>query len=164
VLLDLGEIIGSSFFTADLYLLSFWHKVLRAGTEVKAASVPHVASAPEEGKASELVQGLLCAGHSFKNLPETCMEGSEGPVWGKVLEGPRIFHMHCVHALHTCISACIARLRSTLRSVAALAGTSIQTLAELGQWRAAACAGCWNGDGLLVQRSIGNDHAVGNDE
>ena len=61
------------------------------------------------------------------------------------------FRMHCAAALQTPIS-CSPGLGHH------------PSLAELGHWRAAACAGCWNGDGLLVQHSIGNDHAVGNDE
>lgn len=81
---------------------------------------------------------------------------SEGPVGGKVLEGPRIFY------LRTCIAAGIARLRLHRCLVAARAGATIQALAELEQWRAAAGAGCRNGDGLLGQRSIRNYHAVGN--
>lgn len=64
-----------------------------------------------------------------------------------------------LYALRTCI----ARLRYETRSVTARAGTTIQAFAELGQWSAAACADCWNSDGLLVERSIGDDHAVGND-
>ncbi len=57
VLLDLGEIFGSSFLLLIFTSFRSGIRCFRAGTEVKAASVPHVASAPEEGKASELVQG-----------------------------------------------------------------------------------------------------------
>lgn len=95
------------------------------------------------------------------------MKESVGPVWGKDLEGPRIFRKCTAYVLHLstaymhCGVHCAAALRQS-RSVAARAWATIQALAELEQWRAAAGAGCRNGDGLLGQRSIGNNHAVGN--
>ena len=105
----------------------------------------------------------LCRAYSAPairtKLALACMAGSEGPAGGKVLEG----HSDLFHAFSTCVAACTARLRYDNRSVAARAGTTIQSCAEFGQWRAAACANRWNGDGLLVEHSIGNDHAVGND-
>ena|SRR5215831_16572331 len=118
---------------------------------------------------SELVQGLLCADHSFKLArtawqirgPRFSGEGFLRPT--DLLYALRYFctaYLHCVHASRHCI----ARLRSNSRSVAARSGTSLQTLAELLHWRASAGAGCGNGDGLLIEHSIGNDHAVGNDE
>lgn len=49
VLLDLGEILDHRLYCCSLPPFTV-SKVLRAETEVKAASVPHVAGAPEEGK------------------------------------------------------------------------------------------------------------------
>ena len=101
----------------------------------------------------------LCRANSApairSNLSETSCRNPRAQFWGKAVEALGSVYMH--RGVH-----CAAALRQS-RSVAARAGATIQALAELGQWRAAAGADRWNGDGLLVQHSICNDHAVGND-
>ena len=113
---DLGEIFGSSFLLLIFTSFRSGIKVLRAGTEVKAASVPHASQRPRGGeKRVSLCRAYSAPAIRSKNLPENCMEESEGPVGGKVLEGPRIFFYALLHASRRALRGCA----STLRSVAA---------------------------------------------